>query len=90
METSSSSAGEEGEPGQAGTLMVWDSRTGRRLREIRETHGRTQAVAFRPGRVLVASIRARSPDDRDPATGLLKAGAANDLGVRHSPGDISL
>jgi WD40 repeat protein len=67
------SAGEEGTTGQAGTLMVWDSRTGRRLREIREIHGRTQAVAFHPGRVLVASIEARSPDDRDPATGLLKA-----------------
>jgi WD40 repeat protein len=66
-------AGEEGPPGEAWTLMAWDGRTGRRLREIRDTHGRTQAVAFRPDRVLVASIGAVSPDYRDPATGLIKA-----------------
>ena len=60
--------GQETTPGKAGTLMVWDSRTGRRLREIRDTHGQPRAVAFLPGRVRVAS----NSTERDPATGFLK------------------
>ena len=61
-------AGEETTPGEAGTLMVWDSRTGRRLREIRDTHGQPRAVAFLAGRVRVAS----NSTERDPANGFLK------------------
>jgi WD40 repeat protein len=60
--------GQETTPGEAGTLMVWDSRAGRRLREIRDTHGQPRAVAFLPGRVRVAS----NSTERDPATGFLK------------------
>jgi hypothetical protein len=60
--------GGESTPEEAGTLMVWDSRTGRRLREIRETHGQPRAVAFLPGRVRVAS----NSTERDQATGFLK------------------
>jgi hypothetical protein len=48
--------------------MVWDSRTGRRLREIRDTHGQPRAVAFLAGRVRVAS----NSTERDPANGFLK------------------
>ena len=64
------SVGQEDPPRGDRTLMVWDSRTGLRLREIRETHGRTRAVAFLPGRVRVASGGGDSTE-RDPATGRL-------------------
>jgi hypothetical protein len=48
--------------------MVWDSRTGHRLREIQDPHGQPRAVAFLLGRVRVAS----NSIERDPATGYLK------------------
>jgi hypothetical protein len=61
--------GAEATPGEAGTLMVWDSRTGHLLREIQDPHGQPRAVAFLPGRVRVAS----DSTERDPATGFPKA-----------------
>src|SRR5262249_31304149 len=67
------SAGEEKPPREERTVIVWDSRTGRRLREVREPHGQTRAVAFLPGRVRVASGGFQSPNERDAATGRLKA-----------------
>jgi hypothetical protein len=67
------SAGDEEPPREERTVIVWDSRTGRRLREVREPHGRTRAVAFLPGRVRVASAGFQSPNERDAATGRLKA-----------------
>jgi WD40 repeat protein len=67
------SAGDEKPPREERTVIVWDSRTARRLREAREPHGRTRAVAFPPGRVRVASAGFQSPNERDAATGRLKA-----------------
>jgi WD40 repeat protein len=66
------SAGDEKPVREERTVIVWDSRTGRRLREVRAPHGRTRAVAFLPGRVRVASAGFQS-DERDAATGRLKA-----------------
>jgi hypothetical protein len=67
------SAGDEKPPREERTVIVWDSRPGRRLREVRAPHGRTRAVAFLPGRVRVASAGFQSPNERDAATGRLKA-----------------
>ena len=66
------SAGSEGGKGDERTLMIWDSRTGRRLQEVKETHGQVRAVAFLSGRVRVAAGGTESSDERDQATGRLK------------------